>query len=145
MSMIRTIDFRNEPWDLGDGVIAEMKDGESETGSIEGRVHIVLATPPEAPTVISFLRGGTSATIEGSAGSRGTVDSRRGQGVTITVAKSRSGIVSRPVVLKLGITVLATVNAGDVTKVSLPATGRFTLQVDGNDPVGYSSAELSIR
>lgn len=35
-SMIRTFDFRNEPWDLGDGVIAEMNDGEWETGSIDG-------------------------------------------------------------------------------------------------------------
>ena len=258
-SLIRRVDFRNEPWDLGDGVIAEMKDGEWETGSIDGgdrrsfqivdvdhgdidgdaneeaivttnentggtgqfsdavvfrwtgkgpvrvtshgvgdrsdggifnvvivggvaridrftngegaccptevstysvklrgnklitakptttRAYIVLSAAPEAPTIISFLRGGTSAAIEGSAGARGTIDARRGQILAIAVAKSRYGIVSKAVTLKQGSTVLATVSAGGVTKVSLPVTGRYTLQVVGSDPAGYSSAELSIR
>ena len=35
-SLIRTVDFRNEPWDFGDGTIAEMNDGEWQTGSIDG-------------------------------------------------------------------------------------------------------------
>ncbi len=258
-SMIRTVDFRNEPWDLEDGVIADVRNGEWETGSIDGgdrrsfqivdvdhgdidgdgneeaivttnentggtgqfsdavvfrwtgkgpvrvtshgigdrsdggiynvvivggiakierfskgegaccptevstysvklrgnklvtakptttRAYIVLATSPEAPTVIAFLRGGTSAAIEGSAGSRGTIDARKGQMATISVAKSRHGIGSQPIVLKQGSTVLATVSAGGVSKISLPTTGRFTVQVVGSDPAGYSSAELSIR
>ena len=258
-SMIRTVDFRNEPWDLQDGIIADLRNGEWETGSIDGgdfrsfqivdvdhgdidgdsnedaivttnentggtgqfsdavvfrwtgrgpvrvtshgigdrsdggiynvvivggiarierfsngegaccptevstysvklrgnrlvtakptsrRAYIVLAIAPEAPTVIAFLRGGTSAAIEGGAGSRGTIDARKGQLVTISVAKSRYGIGSQPIVLKQGSTVVATVNAGGVSKISLPATGRFTLQVVGSDPAGYSSAELSIR
>lgn len=258
-SMIRTFDFRNEPWDLGDGVIAEMNDGEWETGSIDGgdrqsfqivdvdhgdidgdgnedavvttnentggtgqfsdavvfrwtgkrpvrvtshgigdrsdggiynvvivggiarierftrgqgaccptevstysvrlrgnklvtaksttmRAYIVLAAAPEAPTVVSFLRGGSTAAIEGSAGARGTIDARQGQIVTIAVARSRYGIRSQPMVLKQGRTVLATVGGGSVSKLTLPGTGRFTLEVAGNDPAGYSSAELSIR
>ena len=258
-SMIRTVDFRNEPWDLGDGVIAEMNDGEWETGSIDGgdrrsfqivdvdhgdidgdgnedavvttnentggtgqfsdavvfrwtgkgpvrvtshgigdrsdggiynvvivggiarierftrgqgaccptevstysvrlrgnklvtaksttmRAYIVLAAAPEAPTVVSFLRGGSTAAIEGSAGARGTIDARQGQIVTIAVARSRYGIRSQPMVLKQGRTVLVTVGGGSVSKLTLPGTGRFTLEVAGNDPAGYSSAELSIR
>ena len=206
-SLIRTVDFRNEPWDFGDGVIADLADGEWQTGSSDGgdfrsfqivdvdhgdidgdgneeaivttnestggtgqfsdavvfrwtgkgpvrvtghgigdradggmynvvivggvarierftsgqgaccptevstysvklrgnklvtakptttRAYIVLASAPEAPTVISFLRGGTSAAIEGSAGASGTVDARKGQIVTIAVATDRKSVV----------------------------------------------------
>lgn len=258
-SLIRTVDFRNEPWDFGDGVIGEMNDGQWQTGSNDGgdfrsfqivdvdhgdldgdgteeaivttnentggtgqfsdavvfrwtgkgpvrvtshgigdrsdggiynvvivggiarierftsgqgaccptevstyslklrgnklvtakarttRAYIVLATTPDAPTVISFLRGGSSASIEGSAGARGMFDARKGQTVTIAVASSRYGTTSRPMTLNRGSAVLVRVSAGGIGKVTLPATGRFTVQVVGNDPAGYSSAELSIR
>lgn len=109
------------------------------------RAYVVLSNAPETPTVISFLRGSSSATIEGAEGSRGTIDARKGQVVTITVAKSRFGTTSRPVTLNKGSAVLLLVSGGGVGKVTLPSNGRFTLQVPGAGDAGYSSAELSIR
>ena len=35
-SRIRSVDFFNEPWDFGDGTIADMKNGQWQTGSIGG-------------------------------------------------------------------------------------------------------------
>ncbi len=109
------------------------------------RAYVVLSNPPDAPTVISFLRGTSSAAIEGAEGSRGSIDARKGQVVTITVAKSRFSINSLPVTLNRGSVVLLTVSGGGTGNVTLPSTGRFTLQVPGTGDAGYSSAGLSIR
>ncbi len=258
-SMIRTVDFRNEPWDLDDGVIADVRNGEWETGTdgtgdrrsfqivdvdhgdIDGdgteeaivttnentggtgqfsdavvfrwtgkgpvrvtshgigdrsdggmynvviisgvarierftngegaccptevstysvklrrnklvtakptttRAYIVLASEGDTPAPIKFLRGGSGAAIEGSMGAVGTFDARKGQRVTITVLTSRYGSKSLPMRLRQGTTLLAQVNGGASRTVVLPASGRFTVDVVGTDPQGFSAADLSIR
>ena len=107
-------------------------------------------------TVIKFLKGTSSATLEGDgvANDEGTLDAGKGQTLTYTVSKVESfpNAIPAVVTLSIGSTTVAKVSSGGMWTGKLPSTGRYTLAWNPAGAVAskstssaYATVDLAIR
>jgi hypothetical protein len=110
------------------------------------RAFVVFGAGDSGSTVITFLRGTTSAAYEGAAGESAVFDAAKGQTVTISSQKQRRGVGTSAVRLLRDTTIIGTVAAGSVGSFRLPASGRYTVTVlPGANANSYASGELTIK
>ena len=109
-----------------------------------------------AATIIKFLKGTSSATLEGDgvANDSGALDAGKGQTLTYTVSKVENfpNVLPAIVTLSIGSSVVAKVSSGGTWTGKLPSAGRYTLTwspagavTAKNTSSAYATVDLTIR